>query len=76
LYARERSGAEARGPKGSVVFRVETDEGEVFASRLIRNLDHDEVYVRFRPSRRLVLVTDPCGSNQEDWAVWVRPEAR
>jgi len=62
--------------KGSVIFKLETDEGQVFASRLIRNSQQEEVYVRFPPTRKLVLITDPNGSNQEDWSVWLRPEAR
>lgn len=62
--------------KGNVIFRVETDRGEVFASRPIRNAQREDVYVRFPPARKLVLITDQNGSRDEDWAVWLRPEAR
>ena len=50
--------------------------GQVFASRPIRHFQLEEVYVRFQPTRKLVLITDPNGSNQEDWSVWLRPEVR
>jgi hypothetical protein len=62
--------------KGNVIFKLQTDEGLVYASRPIRNFDEEEVYVRFRPTRRLLLITDQNGSVDEDWSVWLRPEVR
>lgn len=62
--------------KGSVVFRVETEHGEVCASRMIRNMGRQELYARFAPARRLVLVTNECGNPEEDWSVWLWPEVR
>lgn len=62
--------------KGRVIWRLETDAGEVFASRSLRNLQQQDVYVRFPPTRKLVLITDQCGSPDEDWSVWLRPEVR
>jgi hypothetical protein len=62
--------------KGNVIFKLETDEGLVFTSDPIRNSQQQEVYLRFSPTRKLALITDPNGSNQEDWSVWLRPEAR
>jgi len=64
------------GTKGNVIFKLETEEGQVFASRPIRHFQLEEVYVRFKPTKKLVLITDPNGSNQEDWSVWLRPEVR
>jgi hypothetical protein len=34
------------------------------------------VYLCFQPTRKLVLITDQNGSNQEDWSVWLYPEVR
>jgi hypothetical protein len=62
--------------KGSVIFKVETEHGPVYSSRPIGNHDQEDVYLRFPPSKRLVLITDPNGSNQEDWSVWLHPECR
>jgi len=62
--------------KGRVIFRVETEQGEVHATRSMRNLEREEIHVRFAPTRRLVLVTDSQGSADEDWSVWLWPEAR
>ena len=62
--------------KGDVIFKLETDDGLVYASRPIRNFQQEEVYVRFRPTRKLILITDQNGSTHEDWSVWLRPEAR
>jgi hypothetical protein len=39
------------------------------------NFQQEEVYVRFRPTRKLILITDQNGSAHEDWSVWLRPEA-
>lgn len=62
--------------KGNVIFKLETEDGLVYASSPIRNFQQEEVYVRFRPTKRLVLITDQNGSVDEDWSVWLRPEAR
>ena len=62
--------------KGRVVFKVETEHGCVYTSPPLRNLQHRDVYVRFKPAKTLVLVTDQVGSYQEDWSVWLWPEAR
>ena len=62
--------------KGNVIFKLETDDGLVYASRPIRNSQQEEVYIRFRPARRLFLITDQNGSADEDWSVWLRPEVR
>jgi hypothetical protein len=62
--------------KGNVVFKLETEDGLVYASRPIRNFQQEEVYVRFRPTKRLILITDQNGAADEDWSVWLRPEAR
>ena len=62
--------------KGSVVFKVETEHGPVYASRSLRNLEQEDVYLCFQPTRKLVLITDQNGSNQEDWSVWLYPEVR
>jgi len=62
--------------KGSVIFKVETEHGQVHATRALRNLEREDVYVRFAPTRKLVLVTDQNGSADEDWSVWLQPEVR
>lgn len=62
--------------KGSVVFKVETEHGPVYTSRLIRNRQLEDLYLRFEPTKKLVLITDSNGSNQEDWSVWLHPEVR
>ena len=54
----------------------ETAEGEIFKSRPIRNAHREDVYLRFAPTRKLVLITDQNGSPDEDWSVWLRPEVR
>ena len=62
--------------KGNVIFKLETDDGLVYTSRPICNFQQEEVYVRFRPTTKLVLITDQNGSTHEDWSVWLYPEAR
>jgi len=62
--------------KGNVIFMVETDDGVVYTSRPIRNAQHEEVYVEFPPTTKLTLITDQNGSPDEDWSVWLHPEAR
>ena len=62
--------------KGRVIFRVETEHGDVCASRPIRNAQREAVYVRFKPSRKLFLITGRNVSADEDWSVWLRPEVR
>jgi hypothetical protein len=64
------------GTKGNVIFKIETEEGTVYTSRPIRNSQEADVYVRFKPSRKLVLITDENGSPDEDWSVWLHPEVR
>ena len=62
--------------KGRVIFRVETEHGQVYATRPIHNLQREEIYAKFKPARKLVLITDQNGSQDEDWSVWLRPEVR
>ena len=62
--------------KGRVIFRVETEHGEIYSTRPIRNLQREEIYARFAPAKKLVLITDQNGSADEDWSVWLRPEVR
>lgn len=62
--------------KGKVIFKVETEHGPQYASPPIRNFEQEEVYLRFPPSRKLVLITDEAGSTHEDWSVWLQPEVR
>ena len=62
--------------KGNVRFKVETDQGLVYTSPDIRNGQKKDVYLRFQPTKKLVLITDPNGRNDEDWSVWLHPEVR
>jgi hypothetical protein len=62
--------------KGRVIFKVETEHGPVHATRSLRNLEREEIYARFAPAKRLILITDQNGSADEDWSVWLWPEAR
>ncbi len=62
--------------KGNVVFSVETEHGRIFRSRPVHNLHRLPVYLKFKPSKKLVLITDQNGSDHEDWSVWLRPEVR
>ena len=62
--------------KGRVIFRVETEHGEICSTRAIRNLQREEIYARFAPAKKLILITDQNGSADEDWSVWLRPEVR
>lgn len=62
--------------KGNVIFRVETDQGVVYSSPPLRNLQSRDVYLRFPPTQKLVLITDQNGSADEDWSVWLHPEVR
>lgn len=64
------------GTKGNVIFKVATEEGIVATSQPILNGGWEELYMRFRPTRTLVLITDPNGPDWEDWSLWLHPEAR
>lgn len=68
---------EDRSNKGNVVFKVETAEGEVFKSKEIKPGSRKEDFsLKFKPTRKLVLVVDGNGVNHEDWSFWLRPEYR
>lgn len=62
--------------KGNVIFSVETDAGRIYKSPALRNLHRRPVYLKFKPTKKLVLVTYQNGSTHEDWSVWLRPEVR
>lgn len=62
--------------KGRVIFKVETEHGPVHTTRSLRNLEREEIYARFAPAKKLILITDQNGSADEDWSVWLWPEAR
>ncbi len=68
---------EDRSNKGNVIFKVETDEGEVFKSKVIKPGSRKEDFsLKFRPTRKLVLIADENGVGHEDWSFWLRPEYR
>jgi len=65
------------GTKGKVIFKVATDDDRVvYTSRPIRHFRKEDIYVKFPPTRRLILITDKNGRTWEDWSVWLHPEVR
>jgi hypothetical protein len=68
---------EDRSTKGNVVFRIETADGEIFKSKEIKSGSRKEDFnLKFKPTRKLVLIVDQNGGNEEDWSFWLKPEYR
>lgn len=62
---------------GSVVFSVETSEGEVYRSKTIAGKRlTEEVEISFKPSTKLVLVVGDNGDDNSDWSLWLNPQYR
>ena len=68
---------EDRSTRGNVVFRIETADGEIFKSKEIKSGSRKEDFnLKFKPTRKLVLIVDQNGGNEEDWSFWLKPEYR
>lgn len=68
---------EDRSNRGNVVFSVETAEGEVFKSKEIKaGFRKEDFNLKFKPTRKLVLIVDENGGSEEDWSFWLKPEYR
>ena len=68
---------EDRSGRGNIVFRIETESGEVFKSKEIKPGNRKEdINLKFEPTRKLVLIVDQNGENYEDWSFWAKPEYR
>lgn len=68
---------EANANQSGVYFSVVADEGEVFRSKLISATNtNEEVEISFKPSKKLVLITDDNKDDRGDWSIWVKPEYR
>lgn len=63
--------------QSDIIFSIETDEGEVYRSKLIKasNLRED-INIAFKPSKKLVLVVDDNGKHESDWSFWLNPQYR
>jgi hypothetical protein len=60
-----------------VYFIVETEEGEVFRSKLVSVSDSSlDIEISFKPTKKLVLVVDANGRDNGDWSLWVNPQYR
>lgn len=66
------------GRLGSVTFKVGTDAGIVFTSRLISHAwnNVEKVALEFAPTKTLELITESGENNYEDWSNWLVPEVR
>lgn len=66
------------GRMGSVVFKIKTDGGTVFTSKLISHAwNHTEkVVLEFAPTKTLELITEPGENVYEDWSNWLAPEVK
>ncbi len=63
--------------KGNVIFKIETEEGEVFKSQEIKyGNNKEDVHVKFKPTHKLSLIIDQNGNDSEDWGFWANPEYR
>lgn len=61
--------------QGNVTFKIETDAGEIYKSKVLKNGDKlDNVDLTFKPTRKLVIVVDNNGSDAEDWSLMLKPE--
>jgi len=68
---------EDRSNQGNVIFKVETEEGEVYRSKEVKKgANRDDIEITFKPTRKLVLVIDENGWSGEDWAFLLKPEYR
>lgn len=66
-----------RSQKGNIIYKVETEEGVVFTSKEIKPGNRKEdVNLKFKPTKKLSLIIDENGTDQEDWGLWVNPEYR
>jgi len=66
----------SQGDIGNVIFKVETEEGVVYTSDPITPKKPGDVHLRFKPTKKLVLITDPNGSDQRDHSIWLHPAVR
>lgn len=63
--------------QSDIIFSIETDEGEVYRSKLI-NASHqrEDIEISFKPSKKLVLIVNDNGNNESDWSLWLNPQYR
>lgn len=66
------------GTLGSVIFRVKADDKIVFTSELISHSkgNTQRIEVGFPPANSITLITDPNGSDHEDWSFWLEPQIK
>ncbi len=62
--------------RGNVIFKVETNEGIVYNSNPVTKEKLQDVELSFKPTRKLVLVTDQNGSDRHDHSLWLHPKIR
>jgi len=65
-----------QGEIGNVIFKVQTEEETVYTSNPITPKKQEDVHLQFKPTKKLVLITDPNGSDQRDHSLWLHPEVR
>jgi hypothetical protein len=66
------------GRLGSVVFKVKTDSGQVFASDFVSHPrgNSEVIKIKFAPTRSLTLLVDAGENNHQDWAIWIGAQVR
>ncbi|WP_035603562.1 NPCBM/NEW2 domain-containing protein [Haloferula sp. BvORR071] len=62
--------------EADVIFAVETAEGEVFRSKVLKAGDGKKIDITFKPTKKLVLVVEDNGRDSGDWSYWLKPEYR
>ena len=66
------------GTMGSVIFKLKADNKIVFTSELISHGkgNTQRIEVTFPPASSITLITDPNGSDKQDWSVWLEPQIK
>jgi hypothetical protein len=62
---------------GNVILIIKTDTGEIFRSgELTKAHNREEIALKFKPTTKFTIISDPNGSGAEDWAFLLLPEIR